>query len=632
LIDTTQLEQPDTPAPVFAARAFKGALFGTPSVNRVTSGPKQPVVEPTTDETTGTPQSKPQGILLTPGTGTTRAKRVSFRRDVETNKAKQPTDASRPARAAQNMRQPTQEKTHASDDDWEEDDDDDPHCGHDVTVDLNEPYSQSGRYWKGEFEKYHNDAKAEMEKLLKYKQLAKSYARQKDAEALELARALKTEQEKVVKMEKKIAENASNIISQHEANFDDAPPALMEKLAKQTALAVQYRRRVQELEGRLESFPAEDQEEAGAKGRRKSYASPRSQRISSETQQELRKARAQAKEMNGLRDQIANLKQELRRAEKRVAQAEVARQNEGLDTSRTKELRAQLREAKEDSQRKTEEIRQLKIDFEAFRQDRQAYEDDLKAVLDRTQAKMSALKKELRQAKSTTSEDARLERKHAQFDTEATEDPRANELNSTKAGRDPKGGTAPDLFGLKEIEVPNARSRTLREQYKDTSGESGNAVLDTTALPAMSGALAVGPKLEQPKWQPFVPRSPRNRAYLSQEVHNRISTGSARSATTKPKDILAPDLPALVESTGRPENLRKMWAADTQVDLLQDQFARLGGPSAKDRAQSSLMANSSKSALPADRRAAAMARIEQRMAEKKQRRAAGGRDKENVRP
>jgi hypothetical protein len=245
---------------------------------------------------------------------------------------------------------------------------------------------------------------------------------------------------------------------------------------------------------------------------------------------------------------------------------------------------------------------------------------------------MSALKKELRLAKSTASEDARLGRKHAQFDTEATEDPKADDLKSTKAVCDPRGGATPGLFGLKEIEVPNVQSRTLREQYKDTAGEGGNAVLDTTALPTMSGALAGGPKLEQPKWQPFVPRSPRNRAYLSQEVHNRICSGDARSATTKPKDILAPDLPALAESTGRPENLRNMRTTDTQVDLLQDQFARLGGPSAKDRAQSSLMANGSKSALPADRRAAAMARIEQRMAEKKQRRAAGGRDKENVRP
>ncbi|KAF9774640.1 hypothetical protein IL306_007333, partial [Fusarium sp. DS 682] len=193
---TTQIDQPDTPAPVFAARAFKSALFGTPA--RPTNQPTRAIAKDRserTDRESRTPP-RPQGILLTPGTGTTRRKRVSFGQDVKKNNnpSKEPdarqrtrlNDALEKASKSVNQKNTIQPDQDDSSDEWEEADDED-YCTHDITVDLNEPHSQSGRYWKEEFEKYHEDAKAEMEKLLKYKQLAKSYAKQKDAEAIELA-------------------------------------------------------------------------------------------------------------------------------------------------------------------------------------------------------------------------------------------------------------------------------------------------------------------------------------------------------------------------------------------------------------------------------------------------------------
>ncbi|KAL2152070.1 hypothetical protein VTH82DRAFT_5254 [Thermothelomyces myriococcoides] len=72
--DTTQIEAPDTPAPVFAVRALKTALFGTPaprdrrpaskSGNDNTATKNGGSTAATADKS----PAKPPGILLTPGT------------------------------------------------------------------------------------------------------------------------------------------------------------------------------------------------------------------------------------------------------------------------------------------------------------------------------------------------------------------------------------------------------------------------------------------------------------------------------------------------------------------------------------------------------------------------------------
>lgn len=185
-----------------------------------------------------TPPSKPQGILLTPGTGTSRPKRVSFGREVKGSKSNSSlstklgvgvVDAQQPQKAGNGATDSDAHDADADDDDeWEEENDDpENHCNHDITVDLNEPQSQSGRFWKSQFDKYRGDAQVELDKMLKYKQLAKSYAQLKDAEAIDLAEKLKEEQQKVVKMECKIAENASQIITQTDGATDDASPDLI---------------------------------------------------------------------------------------------------------------------------------------------------------------------------------------------------------------------------------------------------------------------------------------------------------------------------------------------------------------------------------------------------------------------
>ncbi|KND93968.1 hypothetical protein TOPH_01507 [Tolypocladium ophioglossoides CBS 100239] len=652
--DTTQLDQPDTPAPVFAARAFRSALFGTPAPANSESRSSQDKMatrkgSAASERGPGTPP-KPPGILLTPGTGTSRRKRVSFGHDVagttkagsrnETAAAKDGGNMrrARVAEALENSRQKGSKKVDTrpiaannSEDEWEEEVGDD-FCAHDMTLDLNEPHSQSGRYWKEEFEKYHQEAKAEMEKLLKYKQLAKSYAQQKDAEAIQLAERLRDEQQRVIKMEKRIAQNASQIVLKHRQSSDAEPTELLSKLIKQTALAAQYRHRVQELEDELDAFLRQKGGDGDAKGqrRRQTAASPTTQKTLAETQRELRRARTQLKELDSLRKEISSLK-----ARVQVAEAQAIR-DETDDVgpaggSRARGLRAQLKQAKEECKKKDEEMLQLKNDFESFRKESEVHEAETKAVLERAHTKISDLKKEIKTLKATGSEQARPNSWHAEpgagqeTGSGAKAEGPIKQPVARSLGRRKFDSVDEDGDYVYDAEAPGLQSRSAREKFQE------DADFGSKGAPS---ALTERPNLDKPRWQPFVPRSPRNRAYLGEDLERRIRNGGATPAATKMKGIAAPDLPGLakaVSRNGKPEKSRR----NGEVDLLQDRFARLGGPDANlngNRINSSMVGNTSKSTLPPERRAAALARIEQRMAEKKRSQRRKGHDKENVRP
>jgi hypothetical protein len=121
-----------------------------------------------------------------------------------------------------------------------------------MTVDLNEPHSQSGKFWKSNFEQYHEDAKAEMAKLFKYKQLAKSYAKLKDVQSINLEEKLKEEQRKVLSMEDQISKLTAQIATASKDGTGVESPELTKELARQTATAIQYRAQVEEFRLALE--------------------------------------------------------------------------------------------------------------------------------------------------------------------------------------------------------------------------------------------------------------------------------------------------------------------------------------------------------------------------------------------
>ncbi|KJZ71895.1 hypothetical protein HIM_08740 [Hirsutella minnesotensis 3608] len=643
--DTTQLDQPDTPAPVFAARAFKSALFGTPAPSHGDGrkrGKKPAKRASKLGDGSGTP-TKPPGILLTPGTGTSRRKRVSFDYETKSDASKAAAIDDKPCtkRDAESVKipqnstnaRPTKTSEALADDsegEWEEEDDEnDDHCTHDITIDLNEPHSQSGRYWKEEFQKYHQEAKAEMEKLLKYKQLAKSYARQKDAEAIQLAEKLRDEQQKVIDMEKKISENATQIVSKSRHSDKDSSD-LLAKLAKQTTLAAQYRHRVQELEDELDQLMHQKEGRADDRKRRSNTtASPNTQKTLMETQRELRRARNQLKEVESLRKEVSTLK-----ARAKVAEA-LANNHERADADSAAEstiqrLRTQLERSRKENAEKTEELRRLKSDFEAFRKDSEVHEADTKAVLERAHAKISDLKKEVRTLKAANTSQPQPEARRSQTD--------ANRVSSQDDGRadapvrrdvvredtiSDDEGWRPSRNGIGAMGAPSAtQSRRTKDEPNDAA---------KTAL----GALAERTNLGKPKWQPFVPRSPRNRAYLGEDTSRRVRGVGATCSVTHPKDISAPVLPDVAVAAARMGE-SEATGDESEVDLLQGRFARMGGPDThrSNKINSSMLGNTSKnSTLPPDRRAVALARIEARMAEKKRASSRrSGYDKENLRP
>ncbi|MCJ1393823.1 hypothetical protein MMC18_006699 [Xylographa bjoerkii] len=308
-------EPPETPAPLFAVRAFKSALFGTPALEKdkeddelqlpivqhvsteIIDLPHSPARSPAvSDNNIVAQQSKmdlllspAKGILLTPGTGATRRKTVSFGALADFNKGltksgpnqegKGSTDltavsSSESGLTSQgNRRRETglrrtlfdvQGKTSEfklreggllpedqtiTDPTYKADD----LAGKaltdssDITVDLKHPLSRSGQHWKNEYQRDHENSKKEMRKLIHHAQAAKSYAIKRDAEALNLSEKLKQALARSAEMETRVSQLASQL-SQSAGQQSKNPSnqaELLSELANQTANSLRYKQKAE---------------------------------------------------------------------------------------------------------------------------------------------------------------------------------------------------------------------------------------------------------------------------------------------------------------------------------------------------------------------------------------------------
>lgn len=104
-----------------------------------------------------------------------------------TPKVKEPGDTIATTKAVQNAKidshTPVRLKPRAKDDT-------------DVTLDVMDPRSQSGRYWKEHFDTYSAQSEKQVRKLIAKQKLAKDFAKKKDAEATELRIKLDDERKK----------------------------------------------------------------------------------------------------------------------------------------------------------------------------------------------------------------------------------------------------------------------------------------------------------------------------------------------------------------------------------------------------------------------------------------------------
>ncbi|KAJ3569863.1 hypothetical protein NPX13_g5937 [Xylaria arbuscula] len=407
--DTTQLDAPDTPAPVFAARAIRNAIWGPSAAtdDQPTDSGRVKPAQSTSNAAKAIPAdtrspTKLNSILLTPGTGTSRRKRVSFGGDV---KAANNTDSSPLAatssrhgrsrrrttlqQALENSRpvkpkEPPQEPEASAEENTEEEsewEDEDICCNHDVTVDLNEPHSESGKYWKAQWSRYREEAKSDIEQLVKYKANARSFAAKKDMEASQLSQKLKEEQAKV----------------KHGTDKDSA--LLAEDLARQTSLVTEYRERVKDLETRLTE--ASSKANSDRHSHQRIDTSPRTEQNILEVSRELRKARSELRELDRLRDEVKRLKSSLATSRERVAELEIqASSGKTKESSRAARLEEKLREVKEESRQKDSKIKKLERDYQTLKSDAKARTAEAMQVVQGKDIRIAELQKKLEDMKA----------------------------------------------------------------------------------------------------------------------------------------------------------------------------------------------------------------------------------------
>ncbi|TPR10783.1 4-aminobutyrate aminotransferase [Aspergillus niger] len=436
-------EPPETPAPVFAIRAFKSALFGTPGADDDdgNTGDAFKASKADLDLAMNAMASPTKSILVTPGTASNRRKTVSFgdgvvdnerkREDPFTKPNKTPTSSSNnfssqwSATSSDGKFKPRSKLTQALMDSREkskgtglfssqdlepnpssegsrpsptEDDNDD-------TINLDEPRSQSGKYWKAEFDNYRTKTTWEIKKLIQYRSAAKTYAKKKDEEASRLADKLREEEIKVSEMERHVTHLASTMVGES-ANADKEK--LVQDLTKQTALALQYKHRVNSLRKLLERHGVVGNEVDDIAEQSESESS--SEKTTEElrkTQQALDEAKAKIDDMKlqqsdftklqdlarsseqkacelqkenaSLKQTLARVKQEMSKYEGRRKEKEAKlKQREAKLETRIQEYRERLKNA---SQQHRDHEESLKESFNEERHRMQEQIDQLKIKL-----------------------------------------------------------------------------------------------------------------------------------------------------------------------------------------------------------------------------------------------------------
>ncbi|KAL1968953.1 hypothetical protein VTN77DRAFT_787 [Rasamsonia byssochlamydoides] len=469
--DSKLPEPPETPAPVFAIRAFKSALFGTPGAEEDEDGERTVRTKRHTDrlqqrqstipqaaeqrqadakedrkedqETATQPVPSPtKSILVTPGTTSNRRKTVSFGDDVLQNEQKKDRVLAKTANTTfpppsgnvtsqwmsgqpEGKNKPrsrlTQSLLDARDDPTKDElprhiepakmDKSSPketqeaaapppklEENNDETVNLDEPRSQSGQYWKAEFENYRKKTNLEMRKLIQYRSAAKSYARKKDAEALRLAEKLRIEEAKVAEMERHVSGLASNMVG---GAGDADKEKLVQELAKQTALAVQYKHKVDTLRKALERHgvvgshndqqeaenPSKDVDEELRKTQRAlEQANATIEEMKQQQQSELkklqelaqsseRKASELEKENSSLKQTLARVKQEMNKYEVRRKEKEAKlKQREAKLESRNQEYREKLKAVAKERREAEDALKR------SFQEEREGYREQIESL------------------------------------------------------------------------------------------------------------------------------------------------------------------------------------------------------------------------------------------------------------
>ncbi|MCJ1324945.1 hypothetical protein MMC10_001607 [Thelotrema lepadinum] len=429
-------EPPETPAHLFAVKAFKTALWGTPApytvrqhvdtsraqkdarsgtITEVQDEPElheQPeeVTSPLAKARHADPFASPtKGILVTPGASVSKRKTVSFgglpkhagnaSNNPQVHKESKPAQASKLSRAdlerkaKEDLRRSLFEAKAKKALDNEEirketAKETDPVQAQlskpqretleaagvannradqspDVTVDLQCPRSKSGKHWKQEYQRDHDNSKAEMKKLIQYSQVAKSFAEKRDGDALRLSEKWKNAETKVKDMEAKVSDLAAQLMGAQVQ--DERQMELVNEVASQTAKALRFKQKAEKYKLALyneKPIPDSTDDEAEA-------------RLGSINQYEG--------ELSRFKSEVSHLQKAAGRAESRASEVE----KENMELKKTL-LRVKEEMKKFEVRNREREERRKKKEEKAA-----AQKKELEDALEKANAQNTALQQEL---------------------------------------------------------------------------------------------------------------------------------------------------------------------------------------------------------------------------------------------
>ncbi|KAI5309562.1 hypothetical protein KEM55_002966 [Ascosphaera atra] len=236
----------------------------------------------------------------------------------------------------------------------------------DVTVDLELPHSQSGLFWKQEYESYRQKTALETLKLVEYRRAAKRYAKQKEEETQwfiqrlrekeatnsDLERQLYDAQMMVVEKED---EKHKKWLEEQDKRHKEDQEKLRQKDNELAAMAEKLREAEEALRTKEPQEPTDD-------------ANGHVQALQSLAEDSERKAKELARENSSLKHMLARLKSEVSNYEGR---------------RRAKEEKLKLRESKLQTrvQRYKERIEEMKREHEARENEMQRQTDSLRRKL-----------------------------------------------------------------------------------------------------------------------------------------------------------------------------------------------------------------------------------------------------------
>ena len=492
-----------------------------------------------------------------------------------------------------------------------------------VTMDLSKPRSRSGQHWKTEYEQYQRRSDREMKEIIKYGQQVKSYAAKKDAEAANLSEKLKKELAKVARMESRVSKLATqlNAVQNEGPEGESEQARLVGELAQQTALAIRYKQKVDHYKAAISEQNAGETDDGdqddpkaagkgGARGKRLLSQLERSDDLAmiSEFQAQLEDlhmvSQAAEDRVRQLKEENGRLKRSLARVKQEMMSYETRRQ---AREERLKRSEAKHRAAREECE---ERLAQLTAEHQELlrmtnrrpiaHETPQAHTAQIDGIPSRSRENRRMLKEGVDENASPAGADLK--------DFKSSNPPRKS--RSQKTAVDIWTSNSPPEIAVDKTptqEQTQLPPSSVKHDIYRTLKE-----IDRNLLPEKD------PK-ETPIPTPIHPNT---------HHHPKSLAPSQKSQSISP---LLPDKKVTVESStshlaSSPAKLQP--AQSTNLSYSKPSMATMGRSASlligrAGGSRTGTMGSARGSALPADRAAAAKARLAKRSAEKKRRQASG---------